>query len=377
MAGNSRHSAGHRIVVLDSLRGVVALVVVAHHVWAVFYSEIHAILHGLSLTFVDMVQAQNHRAVMAFFVLSGFTIALTSQARMPLPGPLLREYAGRRVRRIVPLFYLSLIWTALLVALYTPPPTAFSLTTLLGNMMFLQTSASASGNWFVPFGGNGPYWSLSYEMFYYLALPVMLIASGARRGWGDFQRLRMLLVGIAAMMLGLLLLKIAPNPFAHFSTLWIVWIAGFIAFDLPSNRQSLALLTLAPAACWGIVLLLGLLGQSSSTLRSAAEGTTLAWLFGCVCTWRSWMAHPLARAAEKVFNACFSKVGRGSYALYLLHYPLLLALHEVLTAQPTLPFAWVLASVGFVFFAVWFCPWIERVSSLVMPLPRVRQHKVS
>ena len=65
----------HRIVILDSLRGAVALIVVAHHIWTIFNAEINEWLSAPIVSVYDLVQAQNHRAVMAFFILSGFTIA--------------------------------------------------------------------------------------------------------------------------------------------------------------------------------------------------------------------------------------------------------------------------------------------------------------
>ena len=197
---------GNRIVTLDSLRAVVALVVVIHHFWTIFYSEIHAQFGDMALTTLDMVQAQNHRTVMAFFVLSGFTIALTTQGRSPVRWKTAHDYLHRRIRRIVPLFYFSLAWIAVLGAILgtSGEERDFAWRTLAGNLLFLQTSSSAHGNWFVPYGGNGPYWSLSYEMAYYLVLPLVLVAVGAVATEAgpvpNRIRLRLIALGLSAMV---------------------------------------------------------------------------------------------------------------------------------------------------------------------------------
>ena len=358
---------GNRIVTLDSLRAVVALVVVIHHFWTIFYSEIHAQFGDMALTTLDMVQAQNHRAVMAFFVLSGFTIALTTQGRSPVRWKTAHDYLHRRIRRIVPLFYFSLAWTAALGAIFgtSGEERDFAWRTLAGNLLFLQTSSSAHGNWFVPYGGNGPYWSLSYEMAYYLVLPLVLVAVGAVATEAgpvpNRIRLRLIALGLSAMVAGLAMMSYAPSPFALFATVWIVWIAGFCAQGFEPKPLSLLIMGLPTLGSWALAGILALAGRRSDTLTGATEGTLLAFAFGVLVTWRGWTSLRLVRLFDKKFNAVFARIGRGSYATYLLHYPLLFAMHRVLNDGHYGIVGWTVAAMFFIIFVAGFCPLIEQV----------------
>lgn len=352
----------HRIATLDSLRAVVALVVVLHHVWTVFFAQVNAHLAPSALAIWDTIQAQNHRAVMAFFVLSGFTIAMTTDGRLPVVAPATRDYLQRRIRRIVPLFYGSLAWTVAMGAIYGYRAHDFSWRILLGNLLLLQTSAGAKGTWFVPFGSNGPYWSLSYEMAYYAVLPLALMGAGARTGSMSNVRHRLILFGLTSLVIGMGVLQVAPNPFALFASLWIVWVAGFVVYGLAPERRSLPLVALPALCCWGILGGLALVGRTSATALAAVEGTSLALVFGVMTTWRGWTAIEGVRLIDRGFNAAFSQIGRGSYALYLLHYPLLLAVHRVLTDRKGGSAEWTLAGLLMLAFVIWFCPWVERLS---------------
>jgi peptidoglycan/LPS O-acetylase OafA/YrhL len=208
-----------RIATLDSLRGVAALIVVVHHIWWIFFSPVHVGLNDVALSAWDAVQAQNHRAVLGFFVLSGFSIALTTKTSPPVDASSISDYLHRRLCRIVPLFYFSILLTAALGRIYGYASQDFGWPVLLGNLLFLQTSSSDAGNWFPPFGRNGPYWSLSYEMFYYLVLPVALMLIGRARDTRLAPRFCMILIGLASMFVGLMVGFIVPNPFSSFAAL--------------------------------------------------------------------------------------------------------------------------------------------------------------
>ena len=357
----------NRIVILDSLRGAVALIIVAHHIWTIFNAEINERLSAPIVSVYDLVQAQNHRAVMAFFILSGFTIALTTQGRVPVNWAAARDYLGRRFRRIVPLFYFSLIWTAALGAIFGAGGQNFALRTLAGNLLFLQTSSAARGTWFVPYGGNGPYWSLSYEMVYYLALPLALTAAGGAMTEAGIapirMRLRLIALGLAAMLVGLAMLSYAPNPLALFAAAWIVWIAGFCAYGLERKPVSLLILALPALGAWTLVALLSVAGRRSDTLAGTSEGTLLALGFGVLATWQGWTAPKFITVLGCGFNGAFARVGRGSYALYLLHYPFLLAMHRLLIEGQAGLFGWAAAAVFFLGFVIEFCPLVERAST--------------
>ena len=66
----AKHAA-RRIPELDALRGFVALVVVAHHLFVIFQDACLAYLPALAYRLLDFIQAQYKLAVLTFFVLSG------------------------------------------------------------------------------------------------------------------------------------------------------------------------------------------------------------------------------------------------------------------------------------------------------------------
>jgi peptidoglycan/LPS O-acetylase OafA/YrhL len=94
-----------RLNYLDSVRGIAACIVVLHHCWLAFgntVSGINAAFASLPTFFTYLFQKilAGHAAVIIFFVLSGFVLALSS-----LKQPM--SYAGftiKRIFRIYPAF---------------------------------------------------------------------------------------------------------------------------------------------------------------------------------------------------------------------------------------------------------------------------------
>lgn len=359
--------APRRIRELDALRGLAALVVVLHHVFVIFSDEIFGRFNGWFLDLLTVVQAQNKGAVLLFFVMSGYAIGLATRgACAPRSGPSIKEYAARRARRIMPLYYLSLAWTALCGLVYGMTDPSFSAQTLLSNMLFLQTSAAAKETWFVPFGLNGPYWSLSYEAFFYIVLPLAL--------WVGHRVLpqapHTALIGLAVLgsLAGLAVNQVLPSPFGLFLSHWIVWVLGFAAVYLRSDLRDTATL-LAPLVILGGVWLIlpALAGRDSDTLNAVVEGCFIGSLFGLVALYPGWTESRLMRLIRRAVVFLLGRIGDGSYALYLLHYPLLLALHARLDAPfGTTP--WWMAGGILLLFIFLICPWVERWSLTLWPL---------
>ena len=103
----------------------------------------------------------------------------------------------------------------------------------------------------------------------------------------------------------------------------------------------------------------------------------MALLFGVLVTWRGWATWRAVQAANLAFNVVFARIGRGSYALYLLHYPLLLALRQVLVTGHASIIVWIGTGVLFLLFVVLFCPWIEKISVMLFrPELAIQRHPV-
>ena len=181
----------HRLVHLDCLRGLAALLVVLEHLRAflfVPFSQLKA--PGILAKGFYLVTGLGHQAVMIFFVLSGYLVGGSVIGALQSGKWSWREYLLRRMTRLwvvlIPALLLTLLWDKLgcTIApagyhgayreLYHSGPTPtmpadWSLRAFLGNAFFLQTIL-------VPcFGTNGPLWSLANEFWYYLLFPILLL----------------------------------------------------------------------------------------------------------------------------------------------------------------------------------------------------------
>jgi len=184
--------------VLDSFRGLAAIYVVFSHArWLLWegYGEGYK-LHPESYTFFNKfcvaffgIFRFGHEAVIFFFVLSGFVIHYSSSKYLNNEGLNVGLYLYKRFKRIYPPFILAIVLTFLLDCLgkyyfhfplyssATPYPSInnsvhydHSLTTLFGNLLFVQTVYTPV------WGSNGVLWSLMYEWwFYILYIPILFV----------------------------------------------------------------------------------------------------------------------------------------------------------------------------------------------------------
>ncbi|MBZ9960069.1 acyltransferase [Mesorhizobium sp. B2-2-4] len=165
--------AGERFLVLDSWRGICALLVALFHFPTASTISQSAFV-GSSYLFVDF-----------FFVLSGFVIASSYGWRLSQPREVAR-FAVVRFGRIYPLHFLMLAAFAgfELLRLMLPqvhgagaaPFTGgFSLQSLLANLLLLQgVGFEDQLTW------NAPSWSISAEFFAYLLFAGVVFTAGAR-----------------------------------------------------------------------------------------------------------------------------------------------------------------------------------------------------
>jgi len=149
-----------RIPALDGIRGIAILSVVVYHVALQFPPSI-----VWPASWIYAILAWNGVGVDAFFVLSGFLITGILLDARGARGYFSAFYA-RRVLRIVPVYYLFLIW--LLVIRRTPIPsgTGIYYWTFTTNVMIAQ------GKSVIP--ETGPLWSLSVEEQFYLFWPAII-----------------------------------------------------------------------------------------------------------------------------------------------------------------------------------------------------------
>ena len=143
-----------RLDSLDVLRAICALMVLTAHL----FGETAGFHPGPLLGALASLGVE---AVIGLFVLSGCVIAL-----QPYPGP--GFYLRARLLRILPIYYVSLAG-CLALMLWAHEP--FRTSELFGNLFFVQTLFWQPLR---PLDFFFTSWSLNYELYYYLAFLVLL-----------------------------------------------------------------------------------------------------------------------------------------------------------------------------------------------------------
>jgi peptidoglycan/LPS O-acetylase OafA/YrhL len=181
-----------RFPLMDGLRAIAAMsIVVTHCSGLTGFNTANAL---------GAYTARLNAGVALFFVLSGFLLyrpflAARFEGR---PRPRIRDYARRRLLRIVPAYWLALTVLAATVGL----PGVFS-----GHWYvyygFLQVY---SPTWIL--GGIGPAWSLCVEMSFYVALPVIALAlARLQRGRRREAMIRIEVAALGGLALGALVFR--------------------------------------------------------------------------------------------------------------------------------------------------------------------------
>ena len=134
---------------LDILRGFAALIVLVCH--------FNALSGGFDAHYGRMLSVYYNfpagLAVLVFFILSGYVIGINTA---PLSdGPLIKDYVKKRLVRIVPIYFIAIIFTCTL-GHHTWPQ-------IFSNLFFVSVPI---GNWMEE---NFPLWSLNFELIYYFA----------------------------------------------------------------------------------------------------------------------------------------------------------------------------------------------------------------
>jgi peptidoglycan/LPS O-acetylase OafA/YrhL len=306
----------NRLVFVDALRGLAALLVVFHHSVTQFHATMARLEQWpawIAATVYNIADLNNF-AVMLFFMLSGFSIRLSIEGDAKIRCGDASSYAFRRIKRIEPLYLIALVFSGLCVLIFDVPVAADSIRpiNLLGNLLFLQTGAAVPGHWFIPFAENGPLWSLSFEISYYLLFPILLKFAPSDN--------RRVIAAWAVTVLGVAANAVVPNPIAQFASHFIVWYYGVVIADMYLKRDVWLPLAMATVA---LLLLTPLrLMKVSTTLSEIWVGLTLVTIvvLGSRLRWGGNISAP--KLAHQVL-AALAWVGGFSYGLYLLHFPLL------------------------------------------------------
>jgi peptidoglycan/LPS O-acetylase OafA/YrhL len=216
------------------LRAGAALIVVLNHVRGLFFvhgSEV--VSHNIVYRAFYLVTSLGHQAVMAFFVLSGYLVG-SSIVRSGMRDWSWRHYLNRRLTRLWIVLIPSLVLCALidhigfsafgLHGIYGtgrntngiipgPVQPQSTVADFFGNIFFLQ------GIRVPTFGANGALWSLTYEFWYYLLFPLVMLVAYAKSSFAKT------VAGLAA--LGIVLF--AGSTISLYFLIWLLGVAIYVA----------------------------------------------------------------------------------------------------------------------------------------------------
>ncbi len=314
----STASPPQHVGALDGLRGFAVLLVFCVHA----AGNTAAVVAGLDLgnaSFLSLATwsqrllfwlQRSHHGVFLFFVLSGYLIG-----RMWWPRPRLSyaRFAWRRTLRIYPAFLLSFVASMLFVR-FTGPMIALDAPRLVGNLLFLN-GAPATG--VVPL--NIVTWSLFYEMTFYLAFPVLLLAAVRESGRAAYW--------VPALGIVAPILLVA----AGVDTLVLCWslLFGGVALAFRGER-AVRRMARIPAALVGLLYL----SITTSALLDVVPQTASIVAFGAV----SLLVVAQCVAGGNAIAAMLTWpplvwLGRISYSFYLLHWMIVVLVARAVAAQ--------------------------------------------
>ncbi len=324
---------------LDGVRVVAAFVVLLSH-WA--YPRF---TDGVFIAIRDFNLGSD--AVVVFFVLSGLVIAYALEEKDRTPG----VYAFNRLTRIysvaLPAVVLTLLFDALGQRL---DPAAYDgwWYHVAPAYETLASALSFTGEWgwsSFRVGTNGPYWSVTYEVWYY-----------ALFGLAMFSRR-------PALVVPAIVLAVVAAP--KVMLLMPVWLTGVVTYRVISRQPLLSTalgwtLAIAPPVAYVLCLAFGvphlLLGRSATLLGAVAIdafgfSNEFVWnaLIGLLVALHFIGVATLARANPLPARAWARPVrwlAGGTFSLYLVHYPALQLFHAALPDMtPALRYAVLLTCV--------------------------------
>jgi peptidoglycan/LPS O-acetylase OafA/YrhL len=246
-----------------------------------------------------------------FFVVSGLCIHLPQAMKFHAAGSdnlSLKKFAKRRFWRLYPAYFASLIWTSLVLILF---PLAIHLvrrnsfnilitadfSSFLSNAFFLQQLNTRSLLF------NGVYWTLVYEVQFYLFYPVLLWIC---RKYGFVVPL-IVLFGIEIALAA----KPVPIPL-FFLGRYYEWFVGMYLAERIASRRPIKIPVFAFPVLLGLSVAC-VFHSFSWTYRDVLASTAFAALLAtCLKHESSWT---LLSQPKLVF------VGIFSYSLYLIHIP--------------------------------------------------------
>ncbi|MBS0656726.1 MAG: acyltransferase [Verrucomicrobia bacterium] len=290
---------------IDALRGLAACAVAMFHFNELPYVGPLPDWLGVWKAFWKF----GHAGVPVFFVLSGYCIGIAA-LRAPAPG----DFLTRRARRIFPAYWASVALIVALILVRRAVAGVNDVTALPRSLAeWLATLALVTAPVTKVQPINWVYWSLSFELAFYVLVALALCF---RASW----RIPAL-VGISLLATVLALWFPAGSGPLFFLPLWPLFALGLVALFLPARPG--AALTIF-GSCVGFFTLAAARGEDP--LHWAVALLTL----GLLIFFRTW---------PQPVPAGLRLVGECSYSIYLLHVPVACFALRWLTGMPKSPWA--------------------------------------
>lgn len=306
---------------LDLVRGAAALAVMLGHLRNLFFVDFHEITgnSNVLIKIVYFATGFGHEAVMIFFVLSGFLVG----------GAVLRGrtdgqwswglYATNRLTRLwivlIPALLLGATWDHIgihvfgtsgiygglahsnVVGFAVRP--RLSASVMLGNALFLQEIITPT------FGTNGPLWSLSFEFWYYVLFPLIVLAfPPGKFGWST------ILYATGAIVVAVFIGQ-------SISLYFLIWLLG-AAINLapePSGRRAKLWIVTATAALLAVLAVLKFKPGIAQYPDFVVGVASAALIFA--------LLRSRGRSTLGLYSRTARRLAGFSYTLYVVHLPAL------------------------------------------------------
>jgi peptidoglycan/LPS O-acetylase OafA/YrhL len=319
----STSAAPRRLVALDGMRGVAALVVVIYHSSLIARSFLETNRVGDAWWWIDSTPLKlataGMESVLVFFVLSGLVVALPALR----PGFAWRTYYPARVLRLyVPVWGALLLGTLLIFAVHRDPSMASASSWLADT-----NASSVTPSQFLAEASLGRHtydidnvlWSLRWEMAFSVSLPVFVIAAAATRRWWFIVAPLALIAHITGRML-----SITPLVYLPIFFLGTILAANLGALSEWAARRSRMFWTLE--ICGSLTLIiLSYLTRGIAPFGSFAG--TVIWGLAAAGAVGLIVAGIGSPAMRRFLTARVPRwLGKVSFSLYLVHVPILTTL---------------------------------------------------
>jgi exopolysaccharide production protein ExoZ len=286
---------------LQDLRGWAALCVLLYHAHVLFRKEKYFGFEMLGGFFEF-----GHRGVDLFFVLSGFLMAMLTQApaRQVPAGRFLAARARRIYLPFLPVFA-GLTSACLLSTNVCPAAYSFDAKTLLMNALILPRE---NPDTFMPVVA----WTLAHELFFYLMVWLSLLL---RRAGPPVLGLWL----ASSLLLALSGVQVAFPWSFLLSPYNLAFGLGLLAYRLAIGRRGALAARASLAGGAALFLALGLVESFAVVAQGPADSLALTLGFFCA-------SFLLVLGFTRQPGGWMRSLGNASYSVYLVHYPLLVVL---------------------------------------------------